>query len=256
MRYGFYQLHRALFEEREILKLRDVSLAVYSTYGRDNKVTFLRAFENREADPRGMLHLEEVLKWFWASPFPTFFKALYDHEPALMIDFLTVRHHEIGSDTSHVEWHADANFGGMNGPVMVCWVPLDPVGETSPALEFCLPNRKVDEDILRRGWSDVLTTGRNRTVSDGELDRLYGIGNHRVEAHALRVGDCYVFDRYTVHRTQKLARTTRDRYAIEFRIASRTLPPRTDSFINSMILSTRDAARNSIDIVDGKRLYR
>gem|GEM_PF-5148558 len=255
MRYGFYQLHRALFEEVEVRLLRDFCLKLYSLSAQNSKAGFLKAFNERAENPLNMANLEGVLKWFWGSPFPGYFQALYRDEPALMIDFLTVRHHAPSSQASHVSWHADANFGGNKGPIMVCWVPLDPVGRTAPGLDFCLPLRKVDEDVLNRGWAEVIRGGENSTIGDADLDRLYGIGNHTTETHVLNVGDCYVFDRYTVHRTQRLQKTTTDRYAVEFRITSKRVPPRLDQSYQQMILSIRDHARNSIDILTGAQLY-
>lgn len=256
MRYGFYQLHRDLFEDDEIRYLRDRAVPLFQTFEVDNKMSMIKPFEARAEQPRSFGLLEDVLRWFWSSPFPGLFRSLYEHEPALMIDFLTVRHHAVGSTFSHVAWHADVNFAGAAGPMMVCWVPLDPVGETAPGLEFCQPRHKATQAALHSGWYKVLSRGKNRSLQDEDLASLYGVDNYRTEGHVLDIGDCYVFDRYTVHRTQRMTQATAARYAIEFRVTSRTLSPRHEIEDGHLVLSVYDRANSRIDIMTAPQLYR
>lgn len=255
MRYGFYQLHRDLFEDEEIGRLRDACVAVFPRYAENNKLSMATVFHNRAEDPESFTQLEEVLKWFWTSPFPGIFHAIHKEVPALMIDLLSVRYHQRDSSASHVGWHADANFMTASGPMMVCWVPLDSVGETAPGLEFCLPRQKADRETLHLGWRDVIRKADKGMIWDEDLPKLYGIGNYRTEASVLEPGDCYIFDRYTVHRTQRLETVTTDRYAIEFRIASRRIPARRVSLDEDLMMSVFNPATNRIDIMSAPQLY-
>lgn len=255
MRYGFYQLHRDLFEDQEIQVLRDRCVSLFQQFEADNKMSMIRVFKNREKDIRSFRQFEDILRWFWSTPLPGLFQAIYQEPPALMVDFLTVRRHQVGSTTSHVNWHADVNFAGATGPMMICWLPLDPVGVSAPGIEFCLPRHKATREILHAGWAKVISAGENSSLVDRDLDRLYGVGNYRIEGHTLDIGDCFVFDRYTVHRTQRLTNITSNRYAVEFRIASSNLAPRELKGNESLIFSRYSHAENRIELLTAAQLY-
>jgi hypothetical protein len=241
MQYGFYQIHRGLFSVSEIAELRAACVAVFAEFSIENKMSFRRVVDVRHKRPDAMAHLETVLNWFWTSSLPRLFKALHEHEPALMIEFMTVRRHTAGETFSHVQWHADANFGSENSPMLVCWVPLDPVGETAPSLQFCTPRLVVSDFATHRAkWSAAAEGNSRGVLSDYDLDDLYGPGGYRVETPILNIGDCCTFDRFTVHRTQPMAMASTHRHAIEFRVVSRSIPPSTGPTDSHIVLSVRD----------------
>lgn len=92
-------------------------------------------------------------------------------------------------------------------------------------------------------------------ILDEDLPKLYGIGNYLTESSVLEPGDCYIFDRYTVHRTQRLETVTTDRYAIEFRVVSRHNPARRVSPDEELLVSSFNPGTKRIDIMSAQQLY-
>lgn len=185
-----------------------------------------------------------LVNFFWnKSPFPNYFQALFGKDPLLLLDFLTIRHHESGTRSTHVEWHLDANFHGYVVPMLTGWVPLDPVGVDAPGLEF-LHIENVDAlDIIRR-WQALrasLEHGASVSVGDESLSEMLDQYQTRTMVPTLGPGDCLIFDQLQFHRTQPIA-GTKSRTAIEFRFASRDKRPlewNAEDFAKLMV-STRE----------------
>jgi hypothetical protein len=257
MRFAYVQLHRDLFTEPEIAALRDACVPLYEHYAVDNTLPMGRVFAHRHEDKDGLARLERLLLWFWNTPLPGIFQAMHGTAPALQLDFLSVRRHDPGNRESHVAWHADANFtaGPGAGPLMTCWVPLNPVGEDAPGLDFCVPLRKPSGAVLHERWLQVMKRSADGSFTDEGLDEIYGTGNYRIESHRLDPGDCHVFDRYMIHRTQRLETVTRARYAVEFRVVSRSVPARSVSANPGAALCVQDPETGGLTILTAQQLY-
>lgn len=175
------------------------------------------------ADPAGRAVAEGVIAWFWASPLPALYRTLVGQEPALLIDFTTVRRHVPGRADSRVAWHADANFTGLSGTMRVMWVPVDPVGVDAPGLEFAFPT----EPVRRRTIEEYLMKASGNpghTLAEDDVLAMFG-GAYRSWRPTLDPGDVLVFDQWGFHRTDpRLDRKART--AIEFRMVSLVDPPR------------------------------
>lgn len=138
---------------------------------------------------------------------------------------------------------------------MTCWVPLDPVGEVAPGLEFCVPHRRPKGATLHERWRQVMGRSADGSFPDRGLEDIFGAGNYRIESHTLDPGDCYVFDRYMIHRTQRLESNTAARYAVEFRVVSRTVPARSVSANPGAALCIQDPKTGGLTILTAQQLY-
>lgn len=199
------------------------------------------------------------LKFFWESPLPDAYRAAFGREPLLLLDLCKFRTQAADSPQYYVPWHLDANFYGFEVPLLTAWVPLVDVGIDAPGLEFGVPARAVDDADVRRYWESVTRHPElGRTVETAALDDILGSGARRIEP-ALSVGSCFVFDQYVPHRTQILAGATRDRTALEFRIASAELSPGPGRYLGPTVaeqLGARyDRAADELSIVPLGRLF-
>ncbi|EDP63069.1 hypothetical protein BAL199_29867 [alpha proteobacterium BAL199] len=212
-------------------------------------------------DPANRPVAISIIDWFWLSVIPEMYHRLTGHSPALLVDFTTVRRHIPGRQETRVGWHIDANFVGFDGAMCVFWVPVDPVGEHAPGLEFAVPAEPVERTAIERAWIDVKARSAS-TFSDADVAVMHGDAAVEYWRPSLQPGDFLVFDQWAVHRTDPRLDSAA-RTAIEFRVFSPESPPRRvasddrlsaavqpatgDWIIRPAIDLVRDAARLSAD---------
>jgi hypothetical protein len=165
-----------------------------------------------------------LLGWFWRSGLSEEFTARFHQAPVLLPLFCSIRRHTAGSRASHVNWHFDANFVGFGGSFLVFWVPLDPVGEESPGLDFYFPQGQFRMSDIAERWNRVPFVDGKRTLDDAGIAAFFGGPPGRRMHTVLNPGDLAVFDAVVPHRTQHLPSITHDRTAIEFRVTSAEAP--------------------------------
>lgn len=194
-----------------------------------------------------------IMDWFWASPIPRLFAERHGERPAAVLNFTTIRHHARGQDSTHAPWHLDANFLGFGGPLMVGWVPVDPVGRQAPGLDLALPTGPVPRSHLARYWAANLNRERY-DIDDAEIRAAYGGVPFEVRTPVLEPGDLLTFDQSLFHRTQSIAGASRDRTAIEFRMVGPSDPPERLRRPNGFILGYEPEnapwfTRRSVDLI-------
>lgn len=166
----------------------------------------------------------QLLSWFWRSGLNEEFEARTRQTPVLLAQFCTIRRHLAGRRATHVDWHFDASFVGFGGTFLVFWVPLDPVGEDSPGLDFYFPRGQYRLGDIADKWRDVPLQDGQRILDDAGISAFFdGKPAQHVQAR-LDPGDLVFFDETVPHRTQHLNTITRDRTAIEFRVTSLERP--------------------------------
>lgn len=107
-------------------------------------------------------------------------------------DLSYLRRHQ--GSTTHVPWHFDAGAAGTSefDPCWNVWMPLVPVGEHSPTLQF-IPGTS---EAMKKGALPCYRPGypNPETIpKDGWLTPV------------LEPGDVVIFDHWTLHRTQPIA---------------------------------------------------
>lgn len=236
---GVSQLREAL---EDLAARRDAA-------GHPQRLSMGAAFRNPVIEQeRAFLH--QAVRFFWTSPLPTFYRRTYDREPLLLLEFTTIRWQETAPDANYVPWHLDANFYGFGVPMITAWIPLVEVGREAPGLEFATTDRDIDDREMRRRWLAVpVEPDGRKAVDDAEIG---GVMEAKItpRAVALSPGGFCVFDQYVLHRTQVLPGATKNRIAIEFRIADRdALPHDIDPpSLRGMLLSWLDRADGSLKI--------
>ncbi len=160
-----------------------------------------------------------LMRLFWGGPLPNAYRTAFDREPLLLIDLCKFRTQTADLPQHYVPWHLDANFYSFEVPLMTAWIPLVPVGVDAPGLEFGVPTGEVSEIEIRRYWEGLERRPEGgRSIETEDLEALLGPGVKRI-APPLEVGSCFIFDQYVPHRTQVLPTATKDRTALEFRVA-------------------------------------
>lgn len=114
------------------------------------------------------------------------------------------------STADRVPWHIDADAARVKfAQGFNVWIPLDPVGNERPSLEYVPASHKHMRQL-------PLQTDEHRNRSD---DFAYGLGPSAVPE--LAAGDALIFDLFTLHRSQPMAGDF-SRTSCEFRFVEMT----------------------------------
>ncbi|MDF1791567.1 MAG: hypothetical protein P1U88_06625 [Thalassobaculaceae bacterium] len=163
----------------------------------------------------------EIVELFWKTPIPDHYEEIHKDRCALWLNFTTLRHHQVGRIETYVSWHFDFNFFKQDHHGLIAWVPFDPVGETAPGLEFCLPQRPIPAENFAAVFKNGVPPA---TFDEATLEQFFGPGNQRRFSPKFGPGDVALFDGFTLHRTQPMDHASTNRLAIEFRMTSATTP--------------------------------
>jgi len=176
---------------------------------RDRRPVIDRAITAMLASPAG-----ERLRW------------LLGDDLAFLVDNCSLRFHESGNDESRLRFHFDADFIGTTHLAVNVWVPLDPVGETSPGLTFLDP--EVDGRPLVQIWQSKMRLAEDPSrpmhmvrFRDDFIDSaLSAVSGKTLLTPVLAPGDAVLFNQFVLHSTQKMAGPHARRRSYEFRVAA------------------------------------
>jgi hypothetical protein len=143
-----------------------------------------------------------------------------------LINNCSLRYHEPENDESRLRYHFDADFIGSQHLAINLWVPLDPVGETSPGLTFLNPD--ADGRLLIQAWHQRISETADpsrpqikiRFREDFILSAIEGQVDQPFVTPVLARGDALLFNQFVLHATQEMAPPHAKRRSIEFRVAA------------------------------------
>lgn len=201
--------------------------------------------------------MNELIKFFWKSDFPKFYKDRYGEEPLFLAEFCTFRRQLPVPDNEYVPWHLDANFYGFDVPTLTFWVPLVDVGVDAPGLEFCTPRNRLPLERIVSKWSALSRAEKPLSITDEQI--VWLMETEEVDCNTIQIGpgDAAVFDQYVLHRTERNEKASAARIAVEFRVASASRPPAGVNLeaIGNMMVSHRDPVSGRVSLTSHGKYF-
>lgn len=240
----YLEVHKDLFDAQEFAR---IGRGILGAKSNDALAKLLLSDLLRSRYPDNAWLGRFLLRSFWNSRILALYRARTGEE--LLLQLCNLRYQRPGCDDNDVPWHLDANFFGFGVPMLTVWAPFVPVGRDAAGLEFCVPDGDgPGEYAVRAFWSRRRRDDLGRRVlADADLDDFFDGHPWRIASGELSPGDAFVFDQYTLHRTQLLEKATGDRVAVDYRVASRDRFPDDRNF--EVMQGMRVAYKTPDDII-------
>lgn len=200
------------------------------------------------ADPASREAAFGISRAFYDSPLPSIFAERHGIEPALNLSNTAIRRHAAVDAGTFIDWHMDLNFTLDDAPFLVCWTPLQDVGEIRGGLEVCVPAPGTSMVPLFDLWARRTAARQRPVFDDAVLEETLGPGAFSRRPLKLRAGDGAVFDQFVLHRTQRLVTATEGRVSVEFRMVDLNRLPRAFDTSDGIFCRPEDRG-------DGLRVY-
>ena len=182
------------------------------------------AMIDQQKGERGRKIRESIMSMFCTSACLQVAEKVLRDQPVFLMNECAFRFHQPGQHDSHLAFHIDGQFMGIENTTLNFWVPTVDVGETAPGLTFLRPEYDIQRFINAHNET---TTGGPSVHTAADLERIYGAPiDSLVTTPVVTAGSAVLFHQSTLHSTQELPGGGDYRLSIEFRIGRRSSLPK------------------------------
>lgn len=145
-----------------------------------------------------------------------------------MVTHWSIRHQSVDQSDQALDLHVDGSFLGSDHQALNFWVTLDDVGREAPGLTFLNDPDMADHIWKRFRDQQKAKSGQmiDPNILSGHLHRDLGAQlEESLVTPRIKGGEALLFDNSTLHATQDMSASTRDRVSIEFRVCGRSRIP-------------------------------
>lgn len=172
----------------------------------------------------GSAHVIRILEMFCEAGCVDLAKQIFNDDIVFLLPQCAYRFHEPARFHSHLPFHVDAGFLGIDATTLTFWVPLVDVGDTAPSLTFLRPD--LDQVVFLKFWADRARIGDVPYLEVGEIEQLYGKPQADLfTTPVLPAGSVSIFHHLTPHAIQSLTDGGAYRVSLDYRIAARSALP-------------------------------
>lgn len=144
----------------------------------------------------------------------------------------TFRRQPIQNQSQQVPFHQDSSFMDGAEGIINCWLPFVPCGLHAASLELItIPQKQLLTEISLNNWKAGAFDYSNRKLKD--QNRQFSQDN--CWAPIFELGDCVIFDGFTIHRTFTPPVVNYPRISLEARSFSAS-KPKSEFFENNELL--------------------